>query len=241
MKWTRFAVLALALTISACGTGAKVDQKLLSEVESVAVVSVTFDRRIQGGASKNPLQQLKQIKKFVGVYDAPTDTEAKFYKTLNNDVMEILTEEAPFKVLPATVVAVNQDYLKLVDNKPGRYYAPSPYSYIGKVDTKIAQDLCKSLGVDAVMIVKYIFVESSKQVMFKSENARSLRSDFELINKDGKVVLEGKSKSEGVVYAAGVAIGGIHIDDEQLGVYEDIAASYLGNFELDIKNAKALK
>lgn len=241
MKWVRFTAFTLTFALSACATGTKIDKKLLSEVESVAVVSVTYDRRIQGGASKNPLQQLRQLKKMVGVYDAPTETEATFYNTLNDDAMDILNEEAPFKILAATEVIKNETYLSLIDNKPGRYYAPSPYSFIGSVDTKTAQKLCKALNVDAVMIVKYVFIESSKQVIFKNENSRSLRSDFELINRNGQIVLEGKSSSESVVYASGIAISGVHIDEEQLGIYEDIAASYLGNFELDIKNAKAFK
>ena len=76
--------------------------------------------------------------------------------------------------------------------------------------------------------------------MYKTVVKSFIVADFTLINKDGEVVLEGKTKSDAFQTEKGATIGGIGINSEEKEVYDEIAASFLDNFAQDLANAENL-
>lgn len=244
MKYTQqiigMTLIATVMFLSACGTGAKVNSELLAQVNNAAVVSVKFDRSGQGLASGTVSSQLATLGKWAGKYPDPTKNEAKFYNTFNDRAMKVLDEHAPFGIQSRNTTVKNSKYISYKEEGKNRFFIPKPYLEIGKVEPEKAITLTKALNVDAVIVIKYEFREKKSKTLMVTEVSRSLRGNFQVINKDGEVVLEGASQSEFFEIESGISIGGFEVDTEQAEVYNEMADSFLENFKEDLITAEAL-
>ena len=204
---------------------------MLSAVQTTAVVSVKFDRRGQGAGTNSITGSLTEMGKWAGKYPDPTEGEATFYNTFNGRAMKILDENAPFTIQSRKTTVSNASYKALKEDAKNRYFIPAPYSEIGDITPEKAISLCKALNVDAVLAIKYEFREKKSTAFMATEVSRSLRGTFEIINKDGEVVLEGASQSEFFEIESGVTIGGFGVNSEEREVYNEMADSFLQNFK----------
>lgn len=234
------------LTISACKktTG---DTAKLKEIKRIAVVSVNYNRAAQGAATGNPLQIVKNIGKAFGKYPAPKKEEAEFYGKFTDQMFTLIKNNLKdIQISQPGVVTSDATYLQITENPASNPYYPEGYRKI-KLTPENAKVLCEKLNTDAVMTIDYKYLPKNKGII-TSTILYALNADICVFNKKGEQVAEFIVSSDYIPnqkgiplflpVGAGAAIIDIEFDLDQQHYYEELAKSFLNNFEKEIAKLK---
>jgi len=197
-------VCSLALFGADAEAKYKLDKAAIAKLEKVAIISISFKRY------NDPKNELRS-----------DDPEYIMMHGAGDDVMQILSAGGSFEVVAPEEVVANPKYESLtVDSgKIHSYnnYYPHGYRKINLAKSKKgAMALCETLGVDAVVQVffsGYGTSSSSGSVFGPSTTSNSsiLTGEVTMIDRSGKVLISGKSKSGPVHAGSSVGRGSISI------------------------------
>jgi len=197
-------ICAFALFGSDAEAKMKIDKSAIAGLQKVAVVSVSFKRF---NDPKNELQ-----------WDDP---EYVMMHGAGDDVLEIISAAGSFEVVGPEDVVANPKYESLTDDSGKihsyNYYYPHGYRRIKLAKSKKeAIALCEALGVDAV--VQVYFSEYGKSTSSgsvfgpsKSNNSSVLTGEVTVIDRNGKILISGKSKAGAVHTGSSMGKGSISI------------------------------
>jgi len=197
-------ICAFALFGSDAEAKMKIDKSAIAGLQKVAVVSVSFKRF---NDPKNELQ-----------WDDP---EYVMMHGAGDDVLEIISAAGSFEVVGPEDVVANPKYESLTDGSGKihsyNYYYPHGYRRIKLAKSKKeAIALCEALGVDAV--VQVYFSEYGKSTSSgsvfgpsKSNNSSVLTGEVTVIDRNGKILISGKSKAGAVHTGSSMGKGSISI------------------------------
>jgi hypothetical protein len=200
----------------------KVDQKAISELTKVAVISLSFRRN---NTEELPDGHPEQI----------------MMHSADLRVMEIISQAGSFELIDSSEVVTNPQYESLTEDSSKfhsyNYYYPYGYRKIKLSKSKKAIALCEALGVVAVVQMSFSGYGQSSGGMVQQNNAQVMTGEVTMIDKNGKTLLSGKAKSgpqrSGTTWTKGsVEIGN---PNKPSGFHERMFASFLGHFQQDLK------
>ena len=201
----------------------KVDQKAISELTKVAVISVSFRRN---NTEELPDGHPEQI----------------MMHSADLRVMEIISQAGSFELIDSSEVVTHPGYESLTEGSSKfhsyNYYYPYGYRKIKlSKSRKAAIALCEALGVDAVVQMSFSGYGQSSGGMFQQNNAQVMTGEVTMIDKNGKTLLSGKAKSGPQRSGTTWRKGGVEIGDpkKRSGFHERMFASFLGHFQQDLK------
>lgn len=201
--WT-LSLFALLLFASSADAKYKIDKAAIAKLGKVAIVSVSFKRY------NDPKNELE--------WDNP---EYVMMHGAGDDVLEIIAAGGSFEVVRPEDVVANPQYESLTDDS-GKIHAFNnyyPYGYRKISLDKSRQEamtLCAALGVDAVVQVyfsEYGQSTSSGGVFgpSTSNNSSVLTGEVTMVDKNGKILISGKSKAGAVATGSSIGKGSVSI------------------------------
>jgi len=207
----------------------KLDKAAIAKLEKVAIISMSFKRF---NDPKNELQ-----------WDDP---EYIMMHGAGDDVIEILSAGGSFEVVPPEEVVANPNYESLTDDS-GKIHSYNNYYPHGYRKIKLAKSkkeamaLCETLGVDAVVQVYFsgYGTSSSSGSVFgpsTTSNSSILTGEVTMIDKNGKVLISGKSKAGPVHTGSSVGRGSISIktSERPTDFHTRQLDSFLGHLRQDL-------
>jgi len=222
-------VCACALLGSDADAKMKIDKAAIAKLEKVAIISLSFKR------FNDPKNEL--------LWDDP---ENVMMHRAGEDVLAIISAAGSFEVVQPEDVVSNPQYESLTD-KSGKmhsynYFYPHGYRKIKLAKSKKeAMALCEALGVDAV--VQVFFSEYGKSnssgSMFgpsTTHNSSVLTGEVTMIDKNGKVLISGKSKAGPVHAGSSMGRGSISIktSERPTDFHTRRLDSFLGHLRIDL-------
>jgi hypothetical protein len=196
-------LIALLMFSGAAEAKYKIDKAAIAKLEKVAIVSMSFRR------FNDPKNELH--------WDDP---EYIMMHGAGNDIMEIISAGGSFEVMAPEEVVANEKYESLTD-KSGKMHSYNNYYPHGYRRIKLAKSkkeamaLCETLGVDAVVQVYFSgYGKSSGSgglLGGTQHESEVLTGEITMIDKNGKVLISGKSKSGAINSGSSISRGPVTI------------------------------
>jgi hypothetical protein len=224
-----FGLVALLMFGGAAEAKYKIDKAAIAKLEKVAIVSMSFKRF---NDPKNELQ-----------WDDP---EYVMMHGAGDDILEIISAGGSFEVMAPEDVVANEKYESLTDDY-GKIHSYNNYYPHGYRRIKLAKSkkeaiaLCAALGVDAV--VQVYFSEYGKSTSSgsvfgpsKTNNSSVLTGEVTMMDKNGKILISGKSKAGAVSTGSSIGKGSISIktSERPTDFHTRRLDSFLGHLRQDL-------
>jgi len=200
----------------------KLNKPEFAALETVALVSTSFHRQ-------NSIELVD------------TDPEYIMMQEAGDRILAAIAEKGTFSISALADVTSNSHYEALTTNDPGliekhNRYWPNGYRKIElKKDKDNAVALCEALGVDAVVQVRFSGYMYTKGMMFKKKEHLVLTGEITMVDKNGKLLISEKVKSDAVQIGTKWDIGnGMEIATEAKvpgGLYPGLLDTYMANLE----------
>jgi len=221
---------ACALLGSDAEAKMKIDKAAIAELQKVAVVSVSFRR-----ANLPDDILLEDEPEYVVMHEA------------GNYVLEIIGAGGNFEAIEPAKVVANPQYESLTDeiSKFHGYNNYYPHGYrrikLSKAK-KEAAAFCEALGVDAVVQIRFTghSESTSSGNVFsgtRTNTALVQTGEVTMIDKNGKVLISGKSSSGPIQAGSSRSVGSIEFDtssSKPTGLHANLMSSYLGHLRQDL-------
>ena len=223
LKYSTLCCLSVLMLVSASAWAKfKLNKPEFAALETVALVSTSFGRQ-------NSIELTDIDPEFIMMQEA------------GDRIIAAIAAKGTFSITPLADVTGNAQYDALTTNDPGliekhNRYWPNGYR---KVELKKEKDnavaLCEALGVDAVVQVHFSGYMYTKGMMFKKKEHLVLTGAITMVDKNGKLLISEKVKSEAVEIGTKWAIGnGMEISTEAKvpgGLYPELLNTYMANLE----------
>ena len=217
---------------------AELNKDLLSQIDTVAVVTIDYDRNAQ--TSGGGLGALKSLGKMIGMDDPVGEEEQVFYNNFTADVMKVITDYSSFDVKEIGEYFKNPTYLTLSKEPKKNPYTPEGYRKIKFNDETPYTELCDALNVDAIIVINFTYAKSEQKVMMVTKTLQTLWGTMKMVNKSGEQVLKAKIKSDSVEFSSGISMLPGEFEGDKLELYADLRDSFLENFQVKLEEAQEL-
>ncbi len=228
---------AMLLVCGAAHGELKIDREGLQATSTVAVVGYSFarDEISMYGPNASDQKRRKPIK-----LTADDHEHIVMHAALNN-VLDVFKAQYDIEFIAGRNV-VSNSYYKSISKNPSKKASRGMVYPLGYRDLSLKKDramqLCEELGVDAVLDIEFTYEPVVNAVQVDSFNifetldrVLMLKSELRLIDRNGKVLLSGVTRSEPFSTSDGLVTS----EPPVRSYYPSLLVSYLNALKQDLR------